>query len=114
MKTKQLLFLIFISIQGYSQKLDILIHKADSALDKGNLTIALQLYSKAIKIDTNNAYLYIRRGMCFNYLNQSNSAITDLTKGFNKSSILANKLHAIDERSKAYRKEKLFENNILI
>ncbi|MBK6835184.1 MAG: tetratricopeptide repeat protein [Bacteroidetes bacterium] len=110
MKAKQFLFLIFISFQVYSQKLDILIHKADSALNKGNVTIALQLYSKAIKIDTNNAYLYIRKGMYFKFLNENKSALTDLTKGLNKCELQENRIIALRERGKVYRNSDLFYN----
>jgi len=112
MKAKQILFLTFISFQVYSQKLDILIHKADSALNKGNVTIALQLYSKAIKIDTNNAYLYIRRGMCFNYLDQAPSAIKDLNRGLNRSDLLENRLLAIKERGTANGKLKNYTSQL--
>ncbi len=93
----------FACITVYSQKTSSLIYRADSALDKGNVSLSLQLYSKAIKQDTNNAYLYIRRGICFKYLNDNKSAITDLTKGILKSNLQENKLVAYKERGRAYR-----------
>ncbi|MCD6065239.1 MAG: hypothetical protein K0S33_65 [Bacteroidetes bacterium] len=92
MKTALLIFASFISFQVYCQKSEVFRNRADSAWEKGNVSLSLQLYSKAIKSDTTNAYLYIRRGICFKYLDNNKSAISDLTKGLQKSTLLENKL----------------------
>lgn len=103
MKAKQFLFFIFISFQVYSQKLEVLIHKADSLYKLRDFSLALQYYSKAIKKDTTNGKLNLQRGLCFKYLDDNNTAIKDFSTALTKKCNEQDRLKAIYERGLAYQ-----------
>lgn len=55
-----------------------LISEGDSALNNNNFSTAIQKYTEAISKDQSNHYSYMKRGKCFQMINEYEKAIKDL------------------------------------